>query len=82
MRIFVFYVFLFISSSLVAQEFGRSDSLRGYLSPLRNCYDVTYYHLDINVDPEEKFIKGYTEIHFNALESFQIFQIDLFENTA
>ena len=80
MRIFVFYVFLFISSSLVAQEFGRSDSLRGYLSPLRNCYDVTYYHLDINVDPEEKFIKGYTEIHFNALESFQIFQIDLFEN--
>ncbi|MEJ6793547.1 MAG: M1 family metallopeptidase [Flavobacteriales bacterium] len=80
MRIFVFYVFLFISSSLVAQEFGRSDSLRGYLSPLRSCYDVTYYHLDINVDPEEKFIKGYTEIHFNALESFQIFQIDLFEN--
>jgi len=80
MRIFVFYLFLFISSSLVAQEFGRSDSLRGYLSPLRSCYDVTYYHLDINVDPEEKFIKGYTEIHFNALESFQIFQIDLFEN--
>tara|TARA_B110000908_G_scaffold39774_1_gene48119 strand:- start:25393 stop:27030 length:1638 start_codon:yes stop_codon:yes gene_type:complete len=80
MRIFVFYVFLFISSSLVAQEFGRSDSLRGYLSPLRSCYDITYYHLDINVDPEEKFIKGYTEIHFNALESFQIFQIDLFEN--
>ena len=80
MRIFVFYVFLFISSSLVAQEFGRSDSLRGYLSPIRSCYDVTYYHLDINVDPEEKFIKGYTEIHFNALESFQIFQIDLFEN--
>jgi aminopeptidase N len=80
MRIFVFYLFLFISSSLVAQEFGRSDSLRGYLSPLRSCYDVTYYHLDINVDPEEKFIKGYTEIHFNALESFQVFQIDLFEN--
>ena len=80
MRIFVFYLFLFISSSLVAQEFGRSDSLRGYLSPLRSCYDVTYYHLDINVDPEEKFIKGYTEIHFNALESFQLFQIDLFEN--
>ena len=80
MRIFVFYVFLFISFSLVAQEFGRSDSLRGYLSPIRSCYDVTYYHLDINVDPEEKFIKGYTEIHFNALESFQIFQIDLFEN--
>ena len=64
----------------MAQEFGRSDSLRGYLSPLRSCYDVTYYHLDINVDPEEKFIKGYTEIHFNALESFQIFQNDLFEN--
>ena len=80
MRFFIFYLLIFISYSLIAQDFGRKDSLRGYLSPERTCYDVTYYHLNINVDPEEKFIKGFTEIHFNALKSFRIFQIDLFEN--
>jgi aminopeptidase N len=80
MRSLIFYFFIFISFSVIAQDFGRKDSLRGYLSTERSCYDVTYYRLDINVDPEEKFVKGYTEIHFNALEPFQIFQIDLFEN--
>lgn len=80
MRFFIFYLFFFISCSLIAQDFGRKDSLRGYLSNERTCYDVTYYHLNINVDPQEKFIKGYTEIHFKVLEPFQIFQIDLFEN--
>ncbi len=62
-----------------SQEYTRSDSLRGYLSEQRTCYDVTYYHLNISVDPEEKFIKGYTDIHFDVLSDFQTLQIDLFE---
>ena len=32
------------------QTFTRADSLRGYLSPLRTCYDINYYHLDIKFD--------------------------------
>jgi hypothetical protein len=31
--------------------FSRKDSLRGTLSPPRACYDVTYYHLDVKIDP-------------------------------
>ena len=46
----------FISS---AQDFGRADSLRGFLFPERNCYDVTYYHLSLKVDPQMKFIRGF-----------------------
>ena len=80
MRFLFFYFFVFLSFTIAAQDFGRKDSLRGYLFPERSCYDVTYYHLNLNVDPEEKYIKGYTEIHFNTLDSFQVFQIDLFEN--
>ena len=67
----------FISS---AQDFGRADSLRGFLFPERNCFDVTYYHLSLKVDPQEKFIKGFTDIHFDALTDFDVLQIDLFEN--
>lgn len=64
----------------MAQDFGRADSLRGYLSDERTCYDVTYYHLSVSVDPEEKFIRGFTEIHFTVTTDFRRFQIDLFEN--
>ena len=65
---------------LNAQDFGRADSLRGFLFPERNCYDVTYYHLSLKVDPEMKFIRGFTEIHFDAVKDFDVIQIDLFEN--
>ncbi len=71
---------IFYSNISIAQEFGRADSLRGYLFPERSCYDVTYYHLSLNVDPEEKYIKGFTEIHFDAVNDFTVLQIDLFEN--
>ena len=78
-KIFI-YLFIFLSCPVLAQEFGRKDSLRGFLFPERSCYDVTFYHLNINVEPENKFIRGYNEIHFEALDSFRLFQIDLFEN--
>ena len=47
---------LLLIQSLIgtAQEFGRADSLRGYLSEYRNCYDVNYYHLNISVKPSDK----------------------------
>ena len=76
--ILIFFLFQFFHS--YSQEFGRKDSLRGYLFHERECYDVSYYHLNISVDPEEKFLKGYSEIHFEAQSDFELIQIDLFEN--
>ena len=77
--LFIFLSFI-LSLSIYAQEFGRADSLRGYLFPERSCYDVTYYHLSLNINPDKKFIKGFNEIHFTATDNFSIIQIDLFEN--
>ena len=76
--ILIFFLFQFFHS--YSQEFGRKDSLRGYLFHERECYDVSYYHLNISVDPEEKFLKGYSEIHFEAQSDFELIQIDLLEN--
>jgi hypothetical protein len=36
--------------------FTRADTLRGKLSPLRSCYDVTFYHLDVAVDMDKHSI--------------------------
>lgn len=78
--------FLSLSFSASAQLmkakeiFSRADSLRGTLTPLRTCYDVKYYHLDIRVDIPKKFISGQNLFRFEAVEDFDKLQFDLFDN--
>lgn len=60
--------------------FTRADSLRGTLSPYRTAYDILYYHLDVKVDIENKFISGSNLFRFKATEDFNRLQFDLFDN--
>ena len=60
--------------------FSRADTLRGMLTPLRTCYDVNYYHLDITLNINEKRLKGSTLFKFSATEDFHRLQFDLFQN--
>jgi len=60
--------------------FTHADSLRGGISPLRTCYDVTFYDLNIDVDIVHKSIQGYNTIYFTAKNNFTTLQIDLFDN--
>jgi hypothetical protein len=62
------------------KKFNRADSLRGTLSALRSCYDINYYHLDVKVDIDQKFISGSNEFQFKATQDFSKLQFDLFEN--
>src|SRR4051812_12422002 len=58
----------------------RADSLRGNLTPLRTCYDINYYHLDVKVDIDQKFISGSNLFKFTAAQDFKRLQFDLFDN--
>lgn len=60
--------------------FTRADSLRGQLTPLRTCYDVLFYHLDVNIDPQRKWIGGSSLVRFEAVQPFSKMQIDLYDN--
>jgi len=60
--------------------FTRADTLRGMLSPLRTCYDISYYHLDLKVDPGKKYIAGSNKFRFTATTDFRRLQFDLFNN--
>ena len=78
----------FFSFSLFAQQTlnfkwernTRQDSLRGLLTPLRTNFDVTYYHLNVKINPAEKSIEGYNRIKVKVVTSFDTMQIDLFPN--
>lgn len=60
--------------------YTKADSLRGELTPLRSCYDVIYYHLDVKVDIDHKFISGSNLFEFKAVNDFKKLQFDLFDN--
>ncbi len=60
--------------------FTRADTLRGMLTPLRTCYDVTYYHLDLVIDTASRSVAGSVLIQFKVVDDFDRMQIDLFDN--
>lgn len=59
-------------------QFTKLDTLQGALTPLRTSYDVGYYHLDVEVFPEEEILKGSSFIRFKVLKSTNRIQIDLY----
>ncbi len=63
-------------------KFTHADSLRGYLSPQRSCYDVFFYHLNLRVTPKDSSIAGYNIVAYRAEKDFKTFQLDLYKNLA
>jgi aminopeptidase N len=74
----IFLISFLLSSPLLAQStFDRQDSLRGSITPERAWWDLTYYHLDISVDPDQRFLQGKNSIHYKVLEPASRLQLDL-----
>ncbi|QQL48710.1 M1 family metallopeptidase [Mucilaginibacter ginkgonis] len=79
-------LFAFAAANTFAQnikpKYTRADTLRGMLTPLRTCYDVNFYHLDVKFDIAQKFISGSNLFKFTATQDFTKLQFDLFSNLA
>lgn len=76
---------LFLSLSVSAQIgpikiVTRSDTLRGAQSAERTVYDINSYHLNVRIDPENRYISGENTFRFTATQDFKRLQFDLFEN--
>lgn len=59
-------------------QFTKLDTLQGTLTPFRTSYDVGFYHLDVEVLPEEEILKGSSLIRFKVVEPTDRIQIDLY----
>jgi aminopeptidase N len=72
-------ILLFVCFTISAQKnnFTKQDTLRGSITPERVWWDLKYYHLDIQVFPETKSIKGKNTIKYTVLKSAKVMQIDL-----
>ncbi|WP_296382990.1 M1 family metallopeptidase [Winogradskyella sp.] len=77
-------IFVLIFSATQAQllqdktEFTKQDTLRGSITPEREWWDLTYYHLDVEIKPDLKFISGQNTIQYKVISKPNKFmQIDL-----
>lgn len=59
--------------------FTRQDTLRGSITPERAWWDLTFYHLDIVVNPADSSINGTNTVTYRVLKSAKMMQIDLQE---
>ncbi len=80
-RILIFLGVLFyagVSYGQRAQEaFTHQDTLRGSITPEREWWDLTFYHLDIITNPGDSSIKGKVLVRYEVLYSNKLLQIDL-----
>ncbi|WP_187263355.1 M1 family metallopeptidase [Pontibacter beigongshangensis] len=57
--------------------FTRQDSIRGSITPERAWWDLTYYHLDIAVNPADSTVRGKNTVQYKVLQPHQRMQLDL-----
>lgn len=58
-------------------ELSERNRLLGALLPERICYDIQHYHINLDIDPNLKYLKGYVDITAVTLSDFTLLQIDL-----
>jgi len=76
-KLFLTICLILVAIGISAQEFTEQDTLRGSITPERAWWDLSYYHLDIEVKPDEKFISGSNLVGYIVLEEKKVLQIDL-----
>ena len=80
MKKLLFFYFILLCSATIAQNdlgYTQDEFLRGSITPEREWWDLTFYHLDIEVVPDDKFIQGKNTIRYKVLSEQSVMQIDL-----
>ena len=76
-RLTILLLFVCFAISAQKNNFTKQDTLRGSITPERIWWDLKYYHLDIQVFPETKTIKGKNTVRYTVLQPNKVLQIDL-----
>ena len=75
------FSFFLLPVNLSSQKvvFTRQDTLRGSITPERAWWNLTYYHLDIAVNPYDSTIFGTNTVIYRVVYPASLMQIDLQE---
>ena len=80
----IFYALINLLCDLHAQNnselinnYTHQDTLRGSITSERSWWDLTYYDLELSIDPKTKTIYGHNTVHYKVIEENNSLQIDL-----
>ncbi|MBP0612895.1 M1 family metallopeptidase [Chryseobacterium sp. cx-311] len=75
------FLFMLCSLGLGAQNYTKTDSLKGSDNTYRNFWDVKKYELSVEADFDTKMVSGSNIIHFDVIKKVKapVFQIDIQE---
>ena len=78
-RSFILFIFILVILSGFSQtpQFTHQDTLRGSITLERAWWDLTYYHLEISVYPDDSMLIGRNTIQYRVLQPYQLMQIDM-----
>ena len=90
MRFVLFFIFLFhsilnaqvndeqriASQELMNRRLHNSNS-KNAISAAQKLYDVYYYEIDVQIDPNVKYINGNSTVHFTTVETLNSIELDL-----
>lgn len=71
---------LLLPTPFEQQEYNNKEHQKkiGELTPLRSCFDVTFYDIEIEPLIEKKSVRGRVKINFELLEESQFIQLELY----
>jgi hypothetical protein len=75
--VLIFIVFCNTEAFSQNEIFTRQDTLRGSITSEREWWDLTYYHLTVNVNPADSSFTGSNLIGYRVIEPNELMQIDL-----
>ena len=68
---------IYTNSQQSAAHISERNRLLGALPPERIAYDVQHYGINIDINPEKKYLKGFVDFTALAVNNFTRIQIDL-----
>lgn len=64
-----------------SNEYSKAHQKKiGELTPLRSCFDVTFYEIEIEPNPKKKIVRGKVQINFKIIEESQFIQLELYKD--
>ncbi len=76
-----FFLFLFLLFGMFSNVAGQNWSSGGVLSEYQKSFDIHYYSLNLKIDPDNKFLEGFTDVHvYGLVDDASVIELDLVRN--
>jgi hypothetical protein len=72
----LFSIFILFQSNQIFPQFGSQDT-GGPLSPEWAAYDIKYYNINLNIDPENQTIGGWVGVTAEVVNDMNEFVLNL-----